>query len=329
MLSTNEILIWNFIRMTILFFPITFIGAFLSHLLQELGIFRKIEPCVKNFTKIFNIPTFLIPAVISCFINLRLEHVIVYSYYSKGYFDDKYLIYYNLLMSPLRHVNIMLCYSIPISISALGFYTGSIYLALLYIKSLLTALLGIIYGFVFVKPKILSEIEELGSNILKIEERKKFRIVLKNSISYGLRILKRLSIRFGIIISIMFLLTIFGIFQLINDYLSILIKPLFEQFNFKSEFITLVIVATVYPMIAPFIGGSFLESNLLTPKDVIIALLLGGMLFMIFFDFTRHSFPFYASIYPIKIAVKLTLSLIIANVITTPIVILIAYLLPI
>ena len=334
MISLNAeqlLLIWHFIRSLVIFFPITFFGAFLSNLLHEAGVFARIEPHLRPVVKYFKLPTFLLPAIASSLVNLRLEHVIIYSFYSKGLLSDRFIIYYNLLMSPLRHINIMICYLIPISLPTLGLYAGSLYIMLLYIKSILVSLLGITYRLLLIKKEITTQIvniEELKP-YKQLTQKISMRQLLFNSLKYSLKILKKLSIRFSIIMSIMLILTVLGVFQLLNDYLTQLLKPILQQYNLKSELISVIVIATVYPMIAPFIAGSFLTSNVLSVKEVLIGLLLGGMLFMIFFDFTRHSFPFYASIYPIRVAVKLSLSLIIASMITTPMVILIVFVLPI
>ncbi|GEM_PF-4087115 len=326
----GSVLIWYFIRSIIIFFPITYFGAFLSNLLHELGIFRRIEPYLEPFVKFLKVPTFLLPAIISSLINLRLEHVIVYSFYSKGLINDKFIIYYNLIMSPLRHIHLMMCYLIPISIPTLGLYAGLLYVMFLFTKSLLTAILGYIYGMFIRKNYIINYHNlEADTSLFLPHESKNIKTCISTSLRYSLKLLKRLSIRFLIVMSIMLILILLGIFQLLNHYLENLLKPIFQQYNFKSELISVIVISTIYPMIAPFIAGSFLASDVLSIKEVLLGLLLGSMLFMVFFDFTRHSFPFFASIYPLKLAFKLSLSLVIASVITTPILIAILLLLPI
>jgi len=53
--------------------------------------------------------------------------------------------------------------------------------------------------------------------------------------------------------------------------------------------------------------------------------LIGRFLFISIMDYPRHSFPFYASIFPVKLASKLVLVGIAVNALSTPILITIVW----
>lgn len=259
----------------------------------------------------------------------RAEHAIIYTYYSKKLLSNKFIIYYNLVTSPLRCVSISIIYITPLALGTLGLYKGLIYVVLFHLKSIFIMLFGLLYGLLMLRSRWSGYVKYVSEKDRCIYKRTS-KDVVKSSSLYALKILKQVTPRLLIIVGIMTLLIVFNVFDVLNTYLSNTLSKLLHEFAYvRSEFITITTVSTVYPFTGFFVAGSMIENELVTIKESIVALFLGGMFFMIFFDLIRHSFPFYASVYPAKLAFKLSLSLIIADVITTSILILLILLIPV
>ncbi len=321
----TNFLIRGILYSSIMFIIGTFLGGFLSTFFREFHVFDKfLGGKLLKFCNIFKIPRCLIPALFSSFINARLEHTIVYDYYRRGFLNDWYLIYYNLVLSPLRFLSISIVYIIPQAITALGFYVGMLYIVFSYIKSMLTSILAFSYYKIFRNRIRFVELEydNYTGNIIdiKYQHSRDVKSVLKISVMNGLNMLKSLSLKFFIILSIVYILYILNIFE----YLNVVIKNMLSYFSYvlNSQSLTIISLCAFSPVVGIYIAGSMLYLGLISVKQVLLSIFIGNMLFILFFDFIKHSFPFYVSIYPVKVAVKLTLSIVISTLITTPIILL-------
>jgi len=124
-------------------------------------------------------------------------------------------------------------------------------------------------------------------------------------------------VKYAIIVVVLSLLTYFGLL----NYLESLSTPLTRTLLSNPTTIPVTITYAVNPSAAILMAGELLKSGVVTWKDALVALLIGKILFAIISEFPRHSFPFYVSIYPPKLAVKLTLALITYTFISTSIII--------
>ncbi|MDI9610729.1 MAG: hypothetical protein QFX36_05315, partial [Archaeoglobales archaeon] len=93
-----------------------------------------------------------------------------------------------------------------------------------------------------------------------------------------------------------------------------------------SNFAALISIHIFSPMSAVLTAGEFLRNGLIDVKESLIALLIGRFLFIAIMDYPRHSLPFYASIFPVKLASKLVLAGILVNAFATPILVLFVFL---
>ncbi|MCX8172225.1 MAG: hypothetical protein N3D09_01240, partial [Archaeoglobaceae archaeon] len=118
------------------------------------------------------------------------------------------------------------------------------------------------------------------------------------------------------------LLLFAGFFDLISKTVDAYTK----QFGFSSNFAVLISIHLFSPISSMLTAGEFLRNGLISVKECLIALLIGRFLFIALMDYPRHSLPFYASIFPVKLASKLVLAGIVANAIATPILIAIVFL---
>ncbi len=310
----------------------TLIGGFLSYICRETRIFEKLLS--KHLLKVcrtFKIPHYMMSAVVLSLVNSRIEHTIAYDNYRQGLINDWYLVYYNLVLSPLRLINISITYIAPQVLIALGMYAGILYILFMFLKSILTSLIAVVYYRLFKRKIKVIDYHECVEDSVRLDypdvKRRKFSLdMIKRGFLNSLNILKSLAPKFFIILAIISILYIFNVFT----YLNTIFREILQMFDFltNSQMLTIISIGCVSPSLATYIAGSMLISGMLSVKEVLISLYIGNMLFILFFDFIKHSFPFYVSIYPVKVAYKLTLSIILSTLITTPIILLIIYVLP-
>jgi len=286
-----------------------FLGVFIANLLIELGLARLISRPVAPLMELANLPTVFSVAAIVSIVDVRGGLSIVGSLREKNGIEDSAVVAYKLVARPFSTVFFLLRYYLPISLAALGLFVGSIYIALSFATAFISMALGIIYGRIKVR-KPLAE--------LKLpEERKDKGDAVRESLKSAAEMTKKVLIRYTIITAIISVLIFFGFFELLSKEVDIYTK----QFGFSSNFAALISIHIFSPMSSVLTAGELLRNGLISVQECLVALLIGRFLFTAIMDYPRHSLPFYASIFPMKLASKLVIAGIAVNAIATPILI--------
>ncbi|MCQ5341300.1 MAG: hypothetical protein NO483_06330 [Candidatus Methanomethylicia archaeon] len=300
--------IYSIIIMTIA----CFLGVFIANLIFEFSLIQLISKPIIPIMKIANLPTILsIPTLISI-IDIRGGLSIISSIKHK--IDDSVVISYKLVTRPFSIIPLLIRNYLPISIISLGLFTGSFYIILIFISALISMIIGIIYGRLKIKKSY--DLELISNN----KEKRKIDTI-KNSLNLAIDTTKKIIPKYVIIISIISLLISMGFFNTISDKLDIFIR----QFGFSSSSTLLISIHTISPTSSILTAGELLKNGLISIKECLLALLIGRLLFIIVMDYPRHSFPFYVSFFPVKLAFKLVTIEIIINIIITPILMIIVY----
>jgi len=289
-----------------------FLGVFLANLILEFGLAKLISKPLAQLMRFANLPAvFSIPAIIST-IDVRGGLSIVGSLKEKNGIEDSAVIAYKLVTRPFSTVFFLFRYYLPVSIAALGFFVGSIYIALSFASAFICMLIGIAYGRLKVRK---AEFE------IEMPENSKGNGV-KSSFKSALEMTKKVVSRYVVVLAVVSLLVYYGFF----DFLSQSIDVHTKQLGFSSNFALLISIHIASPMSSVLTAGEFLKNGLISVKECLIALIIGRFLFIAIMDYPRHSLPFYASIFPLKLASKLVMAGIAVNAIATPILIAIVFL---
>ncbi|MDH5807232.1 MAG: hypothetical protein QXW62_03270 [Candidatus Methanomethylicaceae archaeon] len=290
-----------------------FTGVFLANLALEFGFAKSISKPLAPLMRLANLPTiFAIPAIISI-VDVRGGLSIVGSLREKNIIDNSAVIAYKLVTMPFSLVFLFIRYYLPIFITVLGLFVGSIYITLSFISTFICMLIGIAYGRLRIKKK------EIYLDFTKNSRNKND--VIKSSLKFALRMTKKVVFRYAIITVVISFLLPLGFFDIVSENIDVYTK----QLGFSSNFAALISIHIFSPMSAILTAGEFLKNNLIGVKECLIALLIGRFLFISIMDYPRHSFPFYASIFPVKLASKLVLVGIAVNALSTPILITIVW----
>jgi len=308
-------LLFRYINSLLFLLIITFIGVFLADILFSIGLHRKIGRFLEPLLRLANLPRELSIPMITGVIDSRAEHAIVSSLVKTNVLSHREVVVYNLVSLPFGGSRAIIQYVLPIAIAGLGVATGSLYIALSILGLFIGMLLGIIGGRIVIRRNSRRDTSLEKDSTLA---REGGRVDIRRSISKALSMAINIGVKYVIIIAILLLLTYLGIF----DYLKSLSTPLAGTLLSNPTTIPVTITYAVNPTSAILIAGELLKNGVATWKDVLIALFIGKILFAIISEFPRHSFPFYISVYPPKLAVKLTLALVLYTFISTPIIIL-------
>lgn len=286
----------------------TFVGVFIAYILMEIGLAEKISKPLKPLMKACKLPKELsIPAMMGV-LDHKAEHSVISSLRKNNLLNDSAVLAYNLATMPLSFVFFFFKLYLPVVIVSLGLYVGLLYIAFSLLTSMVAMIVGIAYGRVKLECKSINIPQKIDSPVKK-------KTVAKNSLKKAMGMTTYVIKRYILVLITMTALTFVGFF----DWLKVVIQSYTSSIGFSPEFAFILSVQSVNPTIGILTAGEILRKSLISIKEVLIALLLGRLLFLIIFDYPRHSFPFYVSMYPAKLAAKLTMALILVQAIATPI----------
>ncbi len=289
----------------------SFIGVFIAQILMSYRSTHKALFFVKPLINGSNLPDQLsLPAAIGI-IDARAEHSIISSLFRRHVISEAEVLVYNLVTDPLGFIY-TLRYLIPRTIAPLGLVVGSTCIALHFIRSVMAFLIGFICGKLLLKPKeVTSEVGVPSVGNRDSVSRDGIVRASKEALLMTIYFLKR----YAVVLAVLFFLDYLHVF----DYMAIAIKQLTSPIPLTPQAFSILIAHTVSPTYGYIVAGEMIRQGAVAVKEALIALTLGSFLFLLFNDITRHSFPFYATLYPARTALKLSLLLILTSAISLPV----------
>ncbi|RKX58293.1 MAG: nucleoside recognition protein, partial [Thermodesulfobacteriota bacterium] len=131
-----EILIFTFLQTIRFIFPIIviiFIAFFISQILFEIGIFRKIEPIGKVLTKIANLPPIAIISFIASLGSALAGNSILQNLRENKKLTDKEVILCSLFNSSITPIRETFTFHLPVVLPTLGLIVGGFYIITLWL----------------------------------------------------------------------------------------------------------------------------------------------------------------------------------------------------
>ncbi|ACV25292.1 hypothetical protein [Methanocaldococcus fervens] len=265
--------------------PTLIIGLFISQILIEGNIIKKIYFIGRVFTKIANLPEECGLAITTSFIEPRMANIMLVDFYKKGIINKKELYISSLIdafPAILRHWDSLL----PILIATLGFF-GVVYFIILVLIGFIQTMIFIIVGKITLKSRKYKE-ENVDKKIRLNKD--VFYKAFKNTLKYGIPIIRDIIIA-SFITSFLIELGFFS-------YLTEIIKNTAYSLPFSVEEITVAVTQPINYIGAYVLAGEFLNKGILNELEVFRSLLLGSVLSSI--PALRFLAPYYMGIYGFK-----------------------------
>ncbi len=254
----------------------------------------------------------------------RAEHSTISSMVKEGLASDNEVIVYDLVSKPITSPKLILQFVAPMAFSFLGPFLGLVYIAFSLAATLIGFALGVALSHVLIRNSESSSHVQLKDVAISAAQHRSYAEVARRGLRKALRIAKYVGVRLLIVLTILYILTQLGIFNYVKSALKLL--PLLTLQN--PEAAAIAITYAISPSAGFALAGDALGKGAATAKEVLIALFFGKVLFGIVSEYPRHSFPFYASLYPIRLAAKLTAILLLYTATSSIIMILIINTIP-
>jgi hypothetical protein len=303
---------WYYVGRTFVsFVAIAFITIIVSEYLFSTRLFSKLLNTLASILRIARLPIdFSTPLLFGVF-DSRAEHSLISSMVKEGRVRENEVIIYNLISMPITAPRLIIQYVAPLVISALGLALGITYICLLLASTLIAFVMGLTPSRVAIKITSHQQEGKAIQTVNSLTERQ--RNSLRNGIRKALRYVRSVSLRFIAVLTIIFVLLKLGYFE----YLKLFLMLIKDMLPISPTILTVAATYAITPIAGYQLAGSMLLKELLTIKEVLVALFLGRIFFGIVFEYPRHSFPFYVSIYPVKLAAKLTATLLLYIIVSS------------
>ncbi len=283
---------------TLRLIPLVFICSLIVNLLVDLGFTKKIGRIFSPFLRLAKLPGDLSVVPVITIFEAKVGHAMMASLLKKQVIDERHVIACVFLVTPLVMIYFTLRLYLPVAFPALGVEAATIYIAFSFAAAFVKMIVGIFYGrmapHTLQTGKLSIEASNPKKNTTKGE-------LLRKSLRESLKLTKSVALRTIAVVLALALLYFLGIFKWLNN----VIQGLAYSLGLSSYSAAVVAAQAISPMAGLILAGTFLSHAQLTVKEAIVSLMIGKMIFLLTADYPRHAFPFYASLYPTRLAFKM------------------------
>ncbi|RLG12850.1 hypothetical protein DRN73_01330 [Candidatus Pacearchaeota archaeon] len=294
-----EILIFTFLQTIRFIFPIIviiFIAFFISQILFEIGIFRKIEPIGKVLTKIANLPPIAIISFIASLGSALAGNSILQNLRENKKLTDKEVILCSLFNSSITPIRETFTFHLPVVLPTLGLIVGGFYIITLWLGSIVLLIFTVIAGRLLLPKRNLEEYKYTGNYNFSKSNTKNFKELCTYAFNKTIKQMKRIVFMFLGVTFIVFLCINLGLFKKIK----IIVLPLAKLIGLPSQVIPALTLYIVSPVLGYASFSSLLHKGIINSETAIISLLFGSI-FMLPIAYLRFFFPQWIAIFGLRL----------------------------
>ena len=274
------------LSLTLRVLPIVFFGMLTSEVLLGFGLLKRFEKIGKQLTKLANLPDVCGIAFITAIGSPTASNAMLQNLREEGVLKDKEALLSSILNSTVTPLKETFTYHLPVILPMLGLYVGGIYVATLWLGTIVSFIFVIICG------KLILDGRSVAIEIVTNSKDFSFKLALRKT----LKRFKRIAVVFIVVTFCTFTLMGAGLI----DRTETLLHPIAKTLNLPSIAIPAIATYIASPIVGFSMLGSLLQSGVICEKDAIISLLLGSV-FMLPILYTRFYFPQWISIFGLRL----------------------------
>ncbi len=273
---------------------IIFMGLWGVELLFGIGVMKKLELIGKPLTKVANLPPESGIAFVTAFGSHSAANAMLQELWDNKKITEMEVLLSSVLNGTTAPLKETFQYHLPVILPALGLYVGSIYIASMWLGTIMVLMFVILAGRLFLPERNLNDIVRMSDRDRSLPKRKILSITIKKSAKN----FKRIAKIFVVASFIMFLLINMGFFDAIQGF----ILPLAEFINLPPSVIPALTTYIASPTMGFPMIGALISNNKISGNMAIIALLSGSML-MLPVLYIKLYFPQWISIFRFRLGV--------------------------
>ena len=277
---------------------IMFISLYVSQVLIELGLFKKLEFIGKPLASLSNLPREAGITFVASFGSVIAGNVMIAKLYQDKKIDSSQTLLTALLNTTPVYLKETFTYQIPVMIPLLGIRAGLLYFLTFIVSGIVKVIFVIIYGRIRLQSNnpgtdtLDPDCVDSGRVDMNTITRSKFGKTLILSFARQKKIFFKISIIFVSTTFFIFLLINNGIVKGLADY----VQPLTEFFKLPPASVLPVGTYMFSPLVGAGLIGALIKNGTLSDLQGFTACLLGSLLMLPIFA-VRYSFAKYASLF--------------------------------
>lgn len=280
-MGLEEEIIARVIYLTVKIVPVIVTAVFISNLLIEYGVIKRLDFLVKPLIQGANLPQGSGAVIITSLASGTASYSMMANYHRREEMDDTHVIVTSIMNTFFQYIHHFFTYWLPVVVPLLGLFTGLLYSMIKLSIGLAMTLSAVVVGKIFIRNpegRLLSEEKDHTgeTNSQKVHH------AVEGTTKTLKMILPRLYLVY--IAAVVFLAT--GYLESIGE----LAEPLARLFDLPGEAITIIALQAFDATSGYVLTGALLQSGALNPFQAITALLLGTMI-TLSMTYAKHSLP--------------------------------------
>jgi len=283
---------------------IMFLSLFISALLIELGLIKRLEFMARPLLRLANLPEESAASFITSFGSPLAGNTMLARLYRQNLINKRQAFLSALLCGIPVYIKETFTYQIPVIIPILGVKIGGIYF-LSFLAAGLARLLFIIYfgKRKLKKPGVDKDLVSSFSCQVDVQPvKRKFQDILLSSFKREVKVFLRIGIVFILMTFIVFLLINNGILSGLEGT----VKPLTDFFKLPAASIVPVTTFLLSPLVGATSIATLVKDEQLSDFQAVVACMLGGLLMLPVFAL-RYSLAKYTAIFGFGLGVNIIL----------------------
>ncbi|MFU8653068.1 nucleoside recognition domain-containing protein [Methanotorris formicicus] len=277
---------------TIKISTIVLITVFVVNYIMNTGIMKKFSDLLSPILKKLKINPLSISSILACFFSPTVGYSILSEGLKENKINEKEIIGTSLANSFPSVLSHTFTFFIPVVVPILG-WTGILFVLI----RLGVALAKTIIGFVYLSIVSKDYSFEM-QNINKMDKKENAKKSFKRTIKFAKRLIPILFFMMTLVIY----LSKVGFF----DYVERFVQPITNLLNLNPNVGILALTEIMNVQAAIVMAGGFLNENILTPKEVLIGLIIGNVL-TFSTRYVKHSLPLHVSLFGAKLGTKIVM----------------------
>ena len=280
--------------------PVIAIGILVTSFAVNIGLMKKFDRLIKPLSSKANISTLSALSVVTCTFSTTAGFSMLSDGLNEKIVSEREVIATTLISSFPSNLSHLFPYFIPVVVPILGLATGVLYVCLVGLAAFLKTCFGIFLARIwlkdaetFSKPQLSTNLDQVRASVGDNKS------ALNKSAKSTYKMLKRIVPTMFITLFLVSVAVELNLF----DSFSTILGPLTNSLGLESEVVLISATEIVNTYAGLILAGSLLGEGLISPKGVLIALLLGNVV-SFSARFVKHSLPLHVSLFGPKLGSK-------------------------
>lgn len=302
-MALEQEIIARVVYLTVKIVPVIVTAVFLSNLLIEYGVIKRLDFLVRPLILGANLPRGSGAVIITSLASGTASSSMLASYHQKEEVNDTQVIVTSIMNTFFQYIHHFFTYWLPVVVPLLGLFTGLLFSMIKLSIGLAMTLSAVVIGRIFIRTPHRGSLKEE-----KDHKGETTSLKVRHAVEGTTRTLKMILPRLYLVYIAVVVFLAAGYLESFGE----LAEPLARLFDLPGEAITIIALQAFDATSGYVLTGALLQSGALNPFQAITALLLGTMI-TLSMTYAKHSLPSKIAFFGPRLGTKIALYNLVLN----------------